>query len=123
MIEKSDIRTAGYKLSVNVGEQQVSRAVKMTKTAYLNPLLGEGFEETDAVKAAWCCLAFVHMLMDDIFAVQSGGEVKLFDNGSKPSDLRALKSEAAHLLKAIGYGKKSHVVDYLNIFFKTQITN
>jgi hypothetical protein len=123
MIEKDDIKSAGYKISSNTGEIQVSRAVKMTKTAYLNPLLGEGFEETDAVKAAWCCLAFVHLLRDDFFAVQSGGEVKLFDNGSKPSDLRALKSEAAHLLKAIGYGKKNHVVDYLDIFFKTQLTN
>jgi hypothetical protein len=123
MIEKDDIKSAGYKLSANTGEIQVSRAVKMTKTAYLNPLLGEGFEETDAVKAAWCCLAFVHLLRDDFFAVQSGGEVKLFDNGSKPSDLRTLKSEAAHLLKAIGYGKKNHVVDYLDIFFKTQLTN
>jgi hypothetical protein len=123
MIEKDDIISAGYKLSSNTGESQVSRAVKMTKTAYLNPLLGDGFEETDAVKAAWCCIAFVHLLRDDFFAVQSGGEVKLFDNGSKPSDLRALKSEAAHLLKAIGYGKKNHVVDYLNIFYKTQLTN
>lgn len=123
MIERDDIISAGYKLSANAGEQQVSRAVKMTKTAYLNPLLGEGFEETDAVKAAWCCLAFVHMLRDDFFAVQSGGEVKLFDNGSKPSDIRTLKAEAAHLLKAIGYGKKSHVVDYLDIFLKTQLTN
>jgi hypothetical protein len=123
MIEKNDIISAGYKLSYNAGESQVIRAVKMTKTAYLNPLLGDGFEETDAVKAAWCCLAFVHLLRDDFFAVQSGGEVKLFDNGSKPSDLRTLKSEAAHLLKAIGYGKKNHVVDYLDIFFKTQLTN
>lgn len=123
MIERSDMISAGYKLSANIGESQVSRAVKMTKSAYLNPLLGEGFEETDDVKAAWCCLAFVHMLRDDFFAVQSGGEVKLFDNGSKPSDLRTLKSEAAHLLKAIGYGKKSRVVDYLNIFYKTQLTN
>lgn len=123
MIESNDIVTAGYKLSANIGDSQVGRAVKMTKTAYLNPLLGEGFEETDAVKAAWCCLAFVHLLRDDFFAVQSGGEVKLFDNGSKPSDMRTLKAEAAHLLKAIGYGKKSHVVDYLNIFYKTQLTN
>lgn len=123
MIEKSDIISAGYKLSNSIGDSQVSRAVKMTKSAYLNPLLGEGFEETDDVKAVWCCLAFVHMLRDDFFAVQSGGEVKLFDNGSKPSDFRTLKAEAAHLLKAIGYGKKSRVVDYLNIFYKTQLTN
>ena len=123
MIERDDIITAGYKLSANAGEQQVSRAVKLTKTAYLNPLLGEGFEETDDVKAAWCCIAFIHLLRDDFFAVQSGGEVKLFDNGSKPSDMRTLKAEAAHLLKAIGYGRKSHVVDYLDIFLKTQLTN
>lgn len=123
MIEKSDIISAGYKGIANVGESQISRAVKMTKSAYLNPLLGEGFEETDEAKAAWCCLAFVHLLRDDFFAVQSGGEVKMFDNGSKPSDMRTLKSEAAHLLKSIGYGKKSRVVDYLNIFYKTQLTN
>lgn len=123
MINRDDIISAGYKLSVNTGDKQLSRAVKMTKTAYLNPLLGEGFEETDDAKAAWCCIAFIHLLRDDFFAVQSGGEVKLFDNGSKPSDMRALKAEAAHLLKAIGYGKKSHVVDYLDIFLKTQLTN
>lgn len=123
MIGKDDIRSAGYKLSANIDAQCCDRAVKMTRSAYLNPLLGDGFEETDDVKAAWCCLAFIHLLRDDFFAVQSGGEVKLFDNGSKPSDMRALKSEAAQLLKSVGYSRKTRVVDYLGIFLKTQLTN
>lgn len=123
MIGRDDILSAGYKLSANIDQQCCTRAVKMTRSAYLNPLLGDGFEETDGVKAAWCCLAFIHLLRDDFFAVQSGGEVKLFDNGSKPSDMRTLKSEAAQLLKSIGYNRKTRVVDYLDIFLKTQLAN
>lgn len=124
MLTREDITAAGFKISQSMGDKFIDRAARMTRTFYLVPVLGDGFEETDEVKRCWSALAVVHLIGDAVHIVQSGGEMKLFDNGTKPDSAsrKFYKEEAAAMLRSLGY-KRQHVADYLNIFLRTQILN
>lgn len=125
---KSDLISAGYRMSANTADSIVSRAALVVKNAYLLSFVTEAeitaATSTDIIGQAWLALTFLRLVQDNEFATRTGGERKNNQYGQRIEyGLEELKSECNMFLRKLeqAHPKTSPIYDVCSVYFTTQI--
>lgn len=124
---KSDLATAGYRVSANIADAVVSRCALDVKTAYLLAHVTEAeitaSNGTDSIGDAWRTLTVLRLLQDSEFATRTGGEKKRFDYGEHLQTMRTAKTRAEMALHSLNadHPATGKVRDICEVWFRTQL--
>lgn len=124
---KSDLQTAGYRVSVNIADAVVARCAADVKAAYLLAHVTEAditaSTGNDSIGDAWRTLTVLRMMQDNEFATRVGGEKKRLSYGDHLSDKRQAKTRAAMALHNLNadHPATGEVRDICEVWFRTQL--
>lgn len=119
-----DYKNAGYRLSLQVSQTEISRAETDVISAYIKKVAPEALDTDTAVKACIMQLAFILLLIRTAVATRSGGKVKESPNLSTagyPS--QSDKDNADRLLRKVQTlpGLPSKLVDDIaHIYYRNE---
>ena len=124
---KSDLQTAGYRVSMNITDAVVARCAADVKAAYLLAHVTEAeitaSAGTDSIGEAWRTLTVLRIMQDNEFATRVGGEKKKLSYGDHLTDKRQAKTRAAIAMDALAaeHPATGEVRDICEVWFRTQL--
>lgn len=124
---KSDLQTAGYRVSVNIADAVVARCAADVKAAYLLAHVTEAditaSTGNDSIGDAWRTLTVLRMMQDNEFATRVGGDKKRLSYGDHLTDKRQAKTRAAMALNNLNadHPATGEVRDICEVWFRTQL--
>lgn len=124
---KQDYINAGFKLSLQVDDAEITRAEADVRAAYIVPIVGETHDAEAETRAAIMALAFALMCRRKVFVTRAAGVVKNTAQSIRADEQEATADMAktAHLrleaLRRASYAvnPKAEVLDVCGIYFKT----
>lgn len=124
---KSELQTAGYRVSQNIADAVVARCAAEVKAAYLLAHVTEveitASSGNDTIGDAWRTLTTLRIMQDSEFATRVGGEKKRLAYGDHLTDKRQAKTRAAMAMDALAaeHPATGEVRDICEVWFRTQI--
>lgn len=126
---RSDLRSAGYRMTANVDDTIVGRVAEVVKSAYLLHYVTEtdiaNASATDVIGRAWMGLVFLRYMQEVEFGTRTGGERKKFEYGDHLQEMATIKGDCAMLLKSLAamHPLNSKIDDVCGVFYRTQLFN
>lgn len=122
----SDYIAAGYEMSAQKAQAEITRAESDVTRAYVYPIIPNA-QTTDAdVKRAVMSLAFLQIVQRNIFATRGGARLKTGASSTQPSGdaiLQQMAHECHEALEVLrgkaGANKDAKVDDVLRIYFSS----
>ena len=124
---KSELQTAGYRVSQNIADAVVARCAAEVKAAYLLAHVTEeeifDSQGNDTIGEAWRTLTVLRIMQDSEFATRVGGEKKRLSYGDHLTDKRQAKTRAAMAMDALAaeHPATGAVRDICEVWFRTQL--
>lgn len=124
---KSELQTAGYRVSQNIADAVVARCAAEVKAAYLLAHVTEAditaSSGNDSIGEAWRTLTVLRIMQDNEFATRVGGEKKRLEYGDHLTEKRQAKTRAAMAMDALAaeHPATGSVRDICEVWFRTQM--
>lgn len=124
---KSDLISAGYRMTANATAEVVSRCADEVLNAYILHYVTAAevtaASTSTAIGKAWMALTFLRYIQDVEFGTRTGGEKKRFEYGEHLSWTAAIKNSCAKYLEALEDSRSvdEEVEDVCRVYFKTQL--